>query len=62
MLYYDLDVRAGEKFADAELIGIPKRVVVSEKTMSAGGVEVVNRSDGSTTFVSENDIVEHVSE
>ena len=62
VLYDDRDVRAGEKFADAELIGIPKRVVVSEKTMSAGGVEVVNRSDGSTTFVSENDIVEHVSE
>lgn len=62
VLYDDRDVRAGEKFADAELIGIPKRIVVSEKTMSAGGVEVVNRADGTTTFLADNGIVEHVSE
>ena len=61
VLYDDRDARAGEKFSDAELIGIPKRVVISEKTMSAGGVEVVSRVDGSTTFVSENDIVSHLS-
>src|SRR3989344_5004538 len=34
VLYDDRDVRAGEKFADAELIGIPVRLVVSEKTLS----------------------------
>src|SRR3989344_5383855 len=33
-LYDDRDVRAGEKFADADLIGIPMRIVVSEKTMA----------------------------
>ncbi len=33
----DRDARAGEKFADADLIGIPWRVVVSEKTLAQGG-------------------------
>lgn len=61
-LYDDRDVRAGEKFADADLIGIPTRVIVSEKTMSAGGVELTNRSDGTTTFVPDNAIVERFTE
>ena len=56
-LYDDRDVRAGEKFADADLIGIPVRMVVSEKTMSSGGVEVVARTDGTTTMVPESDII-----
>ncbi|MBI4093886.1 prolyl-tRNA synthetase [Candidatus Kaiserbacteria bacterium] len=58
VLYDDRDARAGEKFADSELIGIPKRIIVSEKTMAEGGVEVVSRVDGSA-FVSENDLIEH---
>ncbi|MBI4087993.1 prolyl-tRNA synthetase [Candidatus Kaiserbacteria bacterium] len=56
-LYDNRDVRAGEKFADSDLIGIPKRLIISENTMSEGGVEVVSRADGSTTFVSENDLI-----
>lgn len=59
-LYDDRDARAGEKFTDADLIGIPTRVVVSEKTMAEGGVEVSDRSNGKSTFVSESDIVEHL--
>ncbi len=59
-LYDDRDMRAGEKFADSDLLGIPKRLVVSEKTMAEGGVEVVSRADGSTTFVSENDLIGHL--
>jgi prolyl-tRNA synthetase len=59
-LYDDRDIRAGEKFADADLIGIPARIVVSEKTMSAGGVELMNRVDGTTTFVPDNAIVERL--
>ena len=38
VLFDDRDLRAGEKFADAELIGIPTRIVVSEKTLAQGGV------------------------
>ncbi len=36
----DRDKSAGEKFADADLIGIPWRIVVSEKTIKQGGIEV----------------------
>ncbi|HEX8763034.1 MAG TPA: aminoacyl--tRNA ligase-related protein, partial [Candidatus Saccharimonadales bacterium] len=35
VLYDDRDVRPGEKFADADLMGIPYRVVVSEKTIQS---------------------------
>jgi prolyl-tRNA synthetase len=59
-LYDDRDVRAGEKFADADLIGIPTRVVVSEKTMAQGGVEVSSRGNGPTTIIPESGIVEHL--
>ena len=60
-LYDDREVRAGEKFADADLIGIPLRLVVSEKTMSEGGVEVIGRADGGTTLIPESDIIERLS-
>ncbi len=39
VLVDDRDLMAGEKFADADLIGIPLRLVVSEKSLAAGGVE-----------------------
>ncbi len=59
-LYDDRDARAGEKFADADLIGIPMRIVVSEKTMAEGGVEVSGRQNGGTSIVSENEIIERI--
>ncbi len=40
VLYDDRAIRAGEKFADADLIGIPLRMVVSDKTLETGSVEV----------------------
>jgi prolyl-tRNA synthetase len=46
VLYDDRDMRAGEKFADSDLIGIPTRVVVSEKSNAALGFEVVDRASG----------------
>jgi len=38
------DLRAGEKFADADLIGIPYRVIVSEKTAETDSAEIKKRS------------------
>ncbi|HUO55984.1 MAG TPA: aminoacyl--tRNA ligase-related protein [Candidatus Paceibacterota bacterium] len=58
-LYDDRDERAGEKFADSDLIGIPLRFVISEKTISQGGVEAVRRHDGVSTFVPESSIIEY---
>ncbi len=43
-LYDDRDVRPGEKFADADLLGIPYLVVVSEKTVNAGQYELKNEA------------------
>lgn len=46
VLYDDRDDKtAGEKFADADLIGIPWRLVVSEKTIEKNGVEVKKRNE-----------------
>jgi prolyl-tRNA synthetase len=45
VLYDDRqDKSAGEKFADADLIGIPYRIVVSEKTLAKNSVELKERS------------------
>lgn len=57
-LYDDRDARAGEKFADADLIGIPTRLIVSEKTLAEGGVEV-SRAEGKT-LVPDSKIIEHL--
>jgi prolyl-tRNA synthetase len=62
VFYDDRDLRAGEKFADAELIGIPVRLVVSEKTMAAGGVEMALRTNGKGTLVAESDIINRLHE
>lgn len=51
VLYDDRDERPGEKFADADLMGIPYRAVVSEKSLQAGGVELKKRTSTDTQIV-----------
>ncbi len=51
VLWDDRDLRAGEKFADSDLLGIPLRVVVSEKTLTSGEFEVKNRATGEVSMV-----------
>jgi prolyl-tRNA synthetase len=46
VLLDDRDLRAGEKFADADLIGIPIRVTVGKKTLDDGKVDVRDRRTG----------------
>jgi prolyl-tRNA synthetase len=46
VLLDDRDQRAGEKFADADLIGIPTRVTVGRKTLDDGAVDVRDRASG----------------
>lgn len=57
VLYDDREKSTGEKFNDSDLIGIPIRVIVSKKTITAGEHEVVNRKTGSVTQVAESAIV-----
>jgi prolyl-tRNA synthetase len=45
VLFDDRDVRPGVKFADAELIGIPHRLVISERGLDANELEYRHRRD-----------------
>ena len=56
VLYDDRDVRAGEKFADADLLGIPYRVVISDKTIASGTLELKARTSAEAEMVSEQDL------
>jgi prolyl-tRNA synthetase len=58
VLYDDRDVRPGEKFADADLFGIPYRLVVSDKSLQAGGSELKKRTVIDTTIIPDNQLVE----
>jgi prolyl-tRNA synthetase len=46
VLLDDRDLRAGEKFADADLIGLPRRVTVGRKTLDDGRADVRDRATG----------------
>lgn len=50
------EIRAGEKFAEADLIGIPFRIIVSEKTISSGGVEIKRRNEESGKIIKTDQI------
>lgn len=55
-LFDDRDLRPGEKFADSELIGIPYRVVISDKTLEKNMAEVTERKTGKTKLVEIKDL------
>jgi prolyl-tRNA synthetase len=61
VLYDDRDVRAGEKFADAELLGIPFRVVVSDKNAAERTYEVKARTAAETTQLSGDALLDKLS-
>ncbi len=54
VLYDDRDARPGEKFADADLLGIPHRIVISEKTVAAGKIEYKARSASESEELAED--------
>lgn len=60
VLFDDRELRAGEKFAEADLLGLPLRVVISEKSLKAGGVEVKERRGGAARIVPEEHILSQV--
>ena len=57
VLFDDRDASAGEKFADSDLIGIPYRIVVSEKSLAAGGVELKKRNEKESKIISAAEII-----
>ena len=55
VLFDDRDARPGVKFADAELIGIPHRLVISEKGLAAGELEYRHRRDAEAQVLKRDD-------
>ena len=60
VLFDDRDVSAGAKFADSDLIGIPYRIVLSEKSLAAGGAEIKKRSEKESRILKIEDIVKEL--
>ena len=52
VLFDERELQAGEKFADSDLIGIPLRIVVSDKSLASGGVEIKERAGTTSDIVS----------
>ena len=61
VLYDDRnEIRAGEKFADADLLGIPYRVVVSDRTLAAGQYEVKKRGETDAHLLEKDKVIKMV--
>ena len=58
----DRPVRAGVKFSDAELVGIPFRVTIGKRGLAAGTAELTDRATGSTVHVPLDELAKHVQE
>ena len=60
VLYDDREERAGVKFNDADLIGIPIRLTVSRRSLEAGGVELKLRRSPERTVIPQGEVLSHV--
>jgi len=60
VLLDDRDARPGVKFADSELLGIPHRIVIGERTLSAGNLEYRHRRETESTEISAADPVGYI--
>ncbi len=60
VLFDDRDVAAGVKFTDADLLGLPLRVVVSSKTLEQSSIELKGRTSQNVKLVSTARIVEMI--
>jgi len=62
VLLDDRDARPGVMFADMELIGIPQRVVISERNLAAGQVECRGRREAESTQVARERLLDWLRE
>ncbi len=53
-------VMAGEKFADADLLGMPLRIVISKRSLENGGAEIKGRTETESIIVPLNEVTAHV--
>ena len=60
VLYDDRDLSAGEKFADADLIACPIRLVISAKTLSNQQIELKKRNSDKLELINLDKLVTHL--
>ena len=60
VLYDDREVRPGQKFADADLMGIPYRVVISQKTIQEGKVEFKARTSDQPSLLTASAVIDQL--
>ena len=58
VLFDDREASAGAKLADADLIGIPWRVVISKKTLEKGSVELKKRNESEAQMIKTEELME----
>lgn len=57
VLFDDREIKAGEKFADSDLIGLPHRVVVSDKNQASGKWELKNQASGEVVMLGTSELI-----
>jgi len=57
VLYDDRDARAGEKFSDSDLIGIPYRINVGKDALATGSFELVTRATGEVAKLTREELL-----
>jgi len=60
VLFDDRALTPGEKFADSDLIGLPYRIIVSEKSLKAGGVEMKKRTESKGKIIDAEKIIQEL--
>lgn len=60
VLFDDREVRPGQKFADAELMGIPYRVTVSDRLMESDSFELVERVSSELKILNRDELLEEL--
>lgn len=58
VIYDDRDLRPGQKFADAELMGIPYRITVSDRLLADNNFELTVRSSGETSILTRDALLD----
>ena len=60
VLYDDRDARPGEKFSDADLLGIPHRVVISEKLVKEDKIEYKARTSDTSEILTQKELLDRL--
>ena len=60
VLYDDRDLSIGEKLAEADLIGLPLRLIVSDRSLEAGGYELKKREEKESQIIGVEDLMETI--